>query len=60
MYERQVYSMETKYLVYWNSIDGIKKKITCKEFDSLKAAEEFAKEKLKDCFYSIRKVKEAR
>lgn len=52
--------METKYLVYWFIHDAFSKRLTRREFDSLADAEAFANEKLKDCVYSIRKVKEAK
>ena len=52
--------METKYLVYWFIHDAFSKGLTRREFDSLADAEAFAKANLKDCVYSIRKVREAK
>ena len=52
--------MKTIYIVYWFIQDSFKKRMTSKEFDSLKEAESFANEKLTDCVYMIRKVKEVK
>ena len=52
--------MKTTYIVYWYLLDGLRKHITTRDFNSLEEAETFAKEKLTDCVYTIRKVKESK